>query len=178
MKTLIILLSFISSISFSQKEFKWDIVDSVPKTKNQIYSDTKMFIAEYWKSAKDVIQNDDKESGIILVKGSVIEEFDFMAHYNYVYHYNVTFKMKDNKFKIVVDNVYCDNAYISGGRGTVSKLQPYELPNKSSQDKSFGMGYLPEKKAIVVVNNLKYDINQLLEAYLKQIKAPSKSSDW
>ncbi len=36
-------------------------------TKTHLYSATKMFIAEFWKSAKDVIQNDDKEAGIILI---------------------------------------------------------------------------------------------------------------
>ena len=41
-------------IGFTQTTF--EKIDSVSKNKSQIYSDTKMFIAEYWKSSKDVIQ--------------------------------------------------------------------------------------------------------------------------
>ena len=60
-------------LSYSQTNFQWEKIDSVNKSKAQIYSDTKMFIAEVWKSANSVIQNDDKESGLILVKGSTIK---------------------------------------------------------------------------------------------------------
>ena len=74
---------------FTQTNFKWEKVDSVAKNKAQIYSDTKMFIAEYWKSAQTVIQNDDKEGGMILVKGTTDYSFSPMwlvtSKYNYSY---------------------------------------------------------------------------------------------
>ena len=55
-------------------------IDSVNKTKLQIYTDTKMFIAEYWKSAQNVIQNDDKDAGVILIKGSTTKFCTFMLN--------------------------------------------------------------------------------------------------
>ena len=69
---LLTLVTFFNS-AFSQTDFKWDKVDSVSKNKGQIYSDTKMFIAEFWKSAQNVIQNDDKEGGMILLKGVSVQ---------------------------------------------------------------------------------------------------------
>ncbi len=62
--------SLITLSSIAQVDFRWEKIDSVDKSKSQIYSDTKMAIAELWKSAQSVIQNDDKEGGMILVKGA------------------------------------------------------------------------------------------------------------
>lgn len=88
---------------------KWSKVDSVSKNKAQIYSDTKMFIADTWKSAQNVIQNDDKESGMILVKGMTKQTCGKgLSAYSFWYSYTVKFLMKDGKYKIVVDNVQFD----------------------------------------------------------------------
>ena len=80
MKKIFSILLFTLSVNylFSQTDFKWEKIDSVPKTKYQIYSDTKMFIAENWKSVQNVIQNDDKEAGLILVKGTTSIDMPFM----------------------------------------------------------------------------------------------------
>jgi hypothetical protein len=82
----------INSSTSYKGNFKWEKMDSVSKTKAQIYTDTKMFISEAWKSAKDVIQNDDKDGGVILVKGISSPKINFMMNaYEYVYKYNVSF---------------------------------------------------------------------------------------
>ena len=97
--------------SQAQENFQWDVIDSIPKTKDQIYSDTKMFIAEQWKSAQNVIQNDDKEKGIILLKGNSIQKRFFQLNdHIWVFVYTVKFYMKDNKYRIVIDNIYCESA--------------------------------------------------------------------
>jgi len=64
MKKVFIVLSLcLSQIVFAQNDFKWETIDSTFNSKDQLYSLTKTFIAEKWKSANDVIQNDDKEGG-------------------------------------------------------------------------------------------------------------------
>jgi len=74
--------------AFGQSTFRIERVDSVSKTKSQIYSDTKMFIAETWKSANDVIQNDDKENGMILIKGVTIQsKYYQMNDHKWFYSY-------------------------------------------------------------------------------------------
>ena len=69
---LIIAVVFVFDFGFGQENFKWEKSDTIPKTKSQLYSNTKMFIAENWKSAKTVIQNEDIEAGIIFLKGKMI----------------------------------------------------------------------------------------------------------
>ena len=59
---------------FGQQNFQWERTDTISKTKSQLYADTKMFIAEEWKSAQNVIQNDDKETGSILIKGRQVNQ--------------------------------------------------------------------------------------------------------
>jgi|WetSurMetagenome_2_1015567.scaffolds.fasta_scaffold540464_2 hypothetical protein len=93
MKKIILLIcgSLIFAASFGQVNFIWEKTDSIPMTKSQLYSTTKMFIAEFLNSPKEaVILNDDKEAGVIFVKAFVttIAEGNNM----YIYDYNVTFK--------------------------------------------------------------------------------------
>jgi len=104
----------------AQTNFVWEKIDSCNKTKEQIYSDTKMFIAENWVSANDVIQNDDKETGSILVKGTITQtEIVTMYSHEWVFSYTVSFLIKDNKFKIKIYNVrnsVAPSGYTSGYR--------------------------------------------------------------
>ena len=164
------------SLCYSQANFKWEKVDSTLKTKNQIYSDTKMFIAETWKSAKDVIQNDDKETGLILIKGVTIESVSlFMATYKYVYNYTITFKMKDNKYKIILDNVNCEEAIFSG-RGSIAEINPFEGDNCPPTGTLSHPG-LPRGKAISMMANLKFDLQSIIDRYMEYIKKPSKGDE-
>lgn len=165
---------------FETKPFTWEKTDSVAKTKAQIYSDTKMFIAITWKSAKNVIQNDDKEGGIILLKGSTTREvFCFGTTWYYVYYYNVTFRMKDNKFKIVIDNLYCESAYNSKG-GVPNKIEPF-LGDQCPQNVSMGFNTpgIPKKQAISMMASLLNDFQPIVDDYVKYINASSKAiGEW
>jgi len=181
MKKVVLLIGWvlISALSFSQTNFKWDNSDSIPKTKAQIYSDTKMFIAETWKSAKNVIQNDDKDAGMILVKGSCILKVNHeLVAFNYVYNYSVTFKMKDNKFKIIIDDVFCESAYPSGGvQWNILKIEPFD----GEYVKGTGMftHTLPEKKAILLMADLKTELQTIVDNYKKYLKTEgSSNSSW
>lgn len=162
------------------KPFIWEKTDSVAKTKAQIYSDTKMFIAITWKSAKDVIQNDDKEGGIILLKGSNSKSVSYFGTlYSYVYRYNVTFRMKDNKFKIVIDNLYCESAYNSKG-GVPNKIEPFlgdECPPNASMN--FYTPGIPKEQAISMMASLLNDFQPIIDDYVKYIKTQSSTSgEW
>jgi len=176
MKKLILLLFGILSfgLSFGQTNFKWEKTDSVAKTKGQIYSDTKLFIAEKWKSAKDVIQNDDKETGVILVKG-VSSKFIFNqlgATYSYSFSYNVTFRMKDNKYKCIIDDVKC---FSTEGSSFDNKLfiEPHELNNCPYKNKKFG------EKCTKIMIDLETELQSISSDYEKYIKAPSSTiGEW
>jgi hypothetical protein len=169
---------FLFTLTFGQTNFKWDKVDSIQKTKSKIYSDTKMFIAETWKSSKDVVQNDDKDEGIILIKASTIKKVPHMGgDYVYVYNYNVTFKMKDNKYKIILDNVYCESAYASPTYSVHQKIEPFDGDNCPELITTLTEFALPKKKAIALMTSLKNELQIVVDNYDKYIKTTSKNDD-
>ena len=171
----------INSSTIYKGNFKWEKVDSVSKTKAQIYTDTKMFISEAWKSAKDVIQNDDKDGGVILVKGVSVSKVNvILSSLEYTYRYNVSFKMKDGKYKITIDNVYCESMIdvIHNKLNVCALIQPFD----GGLDNAPAMGFsgIPKKKSVEVVDALRSELQSIIDSYEKYIKNPANtaSSDW
>lgn len=182
MKKLILLIISISfsSLTYSQNNFKWEFSDSISKTKLQLYSDTKMFIAQEWKLAKNVVQNDDKDGGTILVKGSCIQKVNhYLNVFTYVYNYTITFRMKDNKYKIIIDNVYCESAIPVGQASyDILKIEPFDGEYVKGET---GMHRftLPEKKAIPMMVNLKTELQTIFNDYINYIKTTSNvDNNW
>jgi hypothetical protein len=176
--SIVVILSYLQG--FTQTNFKWDKSDSLPKNKSQIYSDTKMFIAKTWKSAQNVIQNDDKEAGVILVKGSSIQKENYSLNvFTYVYNYSVTFKMKDNKYKIILDNVYCESVYPGGdAKYDILKIEPFDGEYVKGKT-GLNTCTLPEKKAVEMMTTLKAELQTIIEDYEKFIKtSDSSNGDW
>jgi hypothetical protein len=182
MKTLsclrgIIILLFISNFAVSQENFNWNKTDSVNKSKDKIYSDTKLFISNTWNSAKDVIQNDDKEAGVILLKGNIIKKVNYnMGEYVYVYNYTLTFKMKDKKYKVELNNVYCNDARMTGSKFSIVKIEPFDGDNCPPTGTMSAMG-LPKKKAIPMMAEVKQELQSIIDSYEKNIKLITKD-EW
>ncbi len=162
--------------------FKWEKKDSVSKNKSQIYSDTKMFIAETWKSSKDVIQNDDKEGGIILIKAISTQTATYgkgmmSQHYRYVYSYNVTFMMKEGKYKIILNNVFCQNANLVGSTYLITEIQPFDGDN-CPETGTFKKTGCP-KEIILMMASFKSELQGIVDSYEKYIKTTSTTnSEW
>lgn len=174
-KLLFISILLYTNLTFSQ-EIKFESMDSVKKTKNQIYSDTKLFIAKTWKSANNVIQNDDKDAGIILVKGKNTQVVNFMLQtYIYTYSYMVTFKMKDEKFKITLDNINCESANFQNGTTTI--IQPFNKEENCPETGTLQHPGISKKKAISMMQELLNELKIIVIQYDKEIKSGS-SSDW
>ncbi len=170
MRTILLAIFFfaISIKVFTQENFKWEVTDSTSKIKDKIYSDTKMFIGETWKSAKDVIQNDDKENGLILIRGlnQVSTSINMgMQQLTYYFSYSVKFQMKDKKYRITLDNVLCDDAVTTGTYK--AKVIPI-----NSYTGVMEMG-LPKKQYWEVMDKLKLDLNEILISYRNYISKPN-----
>lgn len=180
MKSILLSLVFLFSLNiYSQDIVKFEKVDSVKKTSAQIYSATKLFIANTWRSAKDVIQNDDKESGNILVKGTIIENVTFFGSvYRYVYTYNVTFKMKDSKCKISIDNIFCDKAYHVASMKDIVRIPVFLGEDCPEISGDLFIGSISRKKAIEMMEILRMQLNDVTDNYIKFVKTETDNSDW
>ena len=176
-KTLLIGLSVLFfTVCNGQENFVWDKTDSVNKTKDQIYSDTKLFIAKTWNSAKHVIQNDDKEGGIIFVRAINIQNVSYALFLNsYTYNYDVTFKMKDFKCKIIIDNVICKKAITSDVE--TGKIQPFEKDDDFPKGTFGQRTAIPKKKGLKMMKQLKFELQEIVTDYENYIKN-SRTDNW
>ena len=167
MKKVILLVcgSLIFAASFGQVNFIWEKTDSIPMTRSQLYSATKMFIAEFLNTSNDVvILNDDKEAGVIYIKAfmTAIGSSRNMC----IYDYNVTFKMKDGKYKIMLDNVYCSSAILGE---CIQPIDETPSPKKTSSKSN--------KKAVSMLAFLKQNLDMIVNIYVTQVKKASSTKD-
>lgn len=177
MKLLTCLLVLLTFTAKSQNVFVFEKVDSSKFNKAQLYAATKQFIATTWRSAAAVTQNDDKENGIITIRGSNTQNVSIIAGYAYVYSYDVTFRVKDNKYKVVLDNVVCDRAYMTTSTASIVKIQPFEGEN-APETGTFGNPGIPKKNAIKMMANLKAELAAILTKYSEEITKPITTEDW
>jgi|GEM_PF-1412956 len=162
-----------SNNNANQLDYKIEKVDSITKTKDQIYSDTKMFIAEYWKSAQNVIQNDDKTSGMILVKGATIQHLFFQLNdHTYIFDYMVHFLMKEGKYKIIVSDIYNSSAMCQTYAWPLIKIcDGCEFPGLWKTG-------LNEKRYTTLQESVKNELNIIVSEYDSYIKKVSQNNNW
>lgn len=159
----------VSLSSMAQDNFKWKSENLVNKTKSELYSETNKFISDNWKPSKDLIQFDDKDSTIIIKGTSIRKAYSPMSEYVYCYSYIVTFKFKDGKYEMNIDNVKCEYAYMIGyQRYTIVKIEPFDGDNcpKTGTFKSQG---LAKKRAIIMMKLFKDDLQSIVDNYNKYI---------
>lgn len=174
-KTLLTLtFLFIGLVSFGQTNFKWDVItDSLEDNKSQLYSKTKLFIGETWKSAQNVIQNDDKEAGIILIKGVSIQNLYYqMNDHRWTFNYTIKFLMKDNKCRIVIEDVYCSAA-------RVAQYEWPHMPVSETYPESKGLKItgVNEKRYLTIMTSLMQELQSIVDTYSTAVKKPN-DSDW
>jgi hypothetical protein len=80
-----------------------EIIELEGFSKDAIYNKTKLWITQTYKSPQDVLQLDDKENGLIVIKA--ISEISP----TYV-HYTFTIKIKDGKIKLDTNHIYSDSS--------------------------------------------------------------------
>jgi|GEM_PF-3264333 len=79
-------------------------LDSVKS--EEIYLRSKIFITENYKSSNDVIQLDDKENGLIIVKG--VYDLDGYYETNAIIRHTLKIYIKNGKCKIDISDFYCE----------------------------------------------------------------------
>lgn len=170
MKTLLLFTAFlfIQSISFGQTEkVEIKIIDSIPVTKQELYTRARAFIAYSFKNSKNVIQMDDKEAGKIICKGSMTPPSK--GTFNMTYQNNVDFTLtidvRDNKYRAVISDLY------HSGLGPQKEYAGGAIENEKP---SCGTLFIPKKDWEKMKEAIKKEattyLDQLKQAMLKQSK--------
>jgi hypothetical protein len=84
-------------------------VDSVKS--NAIYNGLKEWIGMNYRSAKSIIEVDDKEAGLLIIsprKDYSIGKLSYMCYDGTIKH-TIKFQIKDGRFKVVVTNFFHEN---------------------------------------------------------------------
>jgi len=176
-KSIIVLVFVLIGIkTFGQTNFKWDvIIDSLDSNKSQLYSKSKLFIGETWNSAQNVIQIDDKDAGIILVKGVTIQNLYFqMNDHNWTFSYTIKFLMKDNRCRVIIEDIHCSAA----------RTGQYEWPHLPVAEtypdsKGLKLTGLNKKRYLTLMVSLKQELQSIVDSYTEYVKKPLiNNSDW
>ena len=100
---MIVPLYSIGQASIDTTSFNFTGIDSIDSVSAKVLmSRAKLFVAESFKSAKDVIQLDDAEGNVLVVKGNIIPIIKVpllgKTAYGYV-HFTMKVQTKDGKYK-------------------------------------------------------------------------------
>ena len=124
------------------------------KTKDELYSLSRLWIAETYNSAEAVITFEDKETGVI--RGTGIGNFyvkENILKPNWEFSYNLSISVKDNKVKLEFLNIK-STEYYKGYNYTIS---------------------LEHKMVFDAINEYFKSLN---ESYLESITSSKVDNDW
>lgn len=165
MKKTIITVAFLILSYFNVNSQTYiESIDTLEKSKTEIYNATKLFIVDAYRQANSVIQLDDKDNGIIILKAKTQQIFGKgLSHYELWYDYTIKFQFKDNKVKFTIENVIPDCT------GTMKMFANKDL---SIHDVYPGMknSGLFEKDWNMLMNGLKAEFKSVQDLYLQKMK--------
>jgi len=157
--------------AFGQNNFRWEVFDTIPKTKDQLYADTKLFIAKVYNEPEFVIKHDDKENGIILVRAVKRRyhgaRMDFLR---FDFGYDMIFYIKDNRLRVKIEGV---------NSKSIQNSKHEETPPIPISEKFPGWGkcFLMEDKYYEIMFDLKIELGQMIEMYKSYLRN-NKDSNW
>lgn len=110
-----------------------EVIEVPNKTKDQIFEGSKIWIAQSFKSANNVIQYADEDSGSIIGKGNIQYPCDGFidcgAFGNDKVNFTIKIDSKDNKARVSISDITRTNlTYVQGGYNTnMGKEVPVKL---------------------------------------------------
>jgi hypothetical protein len=126
-------------------------------SEDQLYSRLRAWVATAYNSANDVIQMDDKTSGIMIAKG--IFSYPNMR-YPILIHYTLTISIKPEKYRIVITDYALQ---IVGGEATVALEQTYRSCNASKYAIS-EIDYNNLAQLIYMLNDIDFKSNEIIKS--------------
>jgi hypothetical protein len=137
-------------------------------SKDDIYSGLKVWIAKSFVSANSVIQNDDKEGGVIVLKSLFPVRTKMFAAGDI--HFIMTFEFKNGKFRYEMTNFHHTGAYVSGA-GKQEDIGPCERMI-NNQERTMGIKNAPyynklliqlEENCYIICSSLETSMNDLIK---------------
>jgi hypothetical protein len=175
MKKLLLLITILPLGLLSQENFQWDIRDSIELSKDDIYAITKQFIAETWNNPESVIKNDDKETGIILLRGIRTDEYFYCLNFHeFTFEYQVKFQMKEGQYRFVIENVWCKSHTCSNPRWLLHPIL-HVSDQYSGKETAGGM---KAELYLALMYNLKSELQSLADRYVQFMAENPVSDDW
>jgi hypothetical protein len=176
MKSILILLLILPLSVFSQEKLSFSEAIEVTGDKNELFIRGREWFNENFKSAKDVLQIADKESGELAGKGimSVVYVFKYMGERSYTA--DVSFQMnvwvKDGKYKYEMTNfmILGTNGNVDFGLITTSDETTKTTPGYS--DKKMNEMYLSIKKGTEIKSQT------VIQDLKQKMSKTSKSAEW
>ena len=188
MKKILLLLFFSLCFVFSyaQDGFKWDRVFQSEKSKDELFSITKMYVAEMWNSAQDVTQNIDKDAGVILIKGVSDFSYPFNAFATGTWYisYTIKFFVKDYKYRIVIDGLECIRLTFNGNVITKDTPQSFlstpllPLLEEYPEKKGLKITGLKKESYEQLIKNIKDHFEIIILGYEEAVKKGILNEDW
>ena len=134
---LMLLITLVGCAGMQQapaSELEFQRIVKVPGfSKDKIYNATKIWIAENFRSAKAVIEHDDKEGGTLIGNGNIqypCRGVECVAKGNWKVHFKMRVDVKDDKFRLTFTTLrmtappsYSTNGVSSGGLDAPVRMQ-------------------------------------------------------
>jgi hypothetical protein len=150
-----------------------DYTEAVPVegvSKADLFTRAKLWLAGSFKSAKDVVQTEDKDAGIIVGKGYSPISLTFFGHaVPYQLHYTLKLNFKDGKYKYELTDLYFQNE-----PDAATSFKTYKIP---VEDRILAAPSTSREGKTVAQMKAQYDAT--IPALLASLKAGMlKSSDF
>ena len=131
------LFALVAAVGFGQETLTYtDVVSVEGIPQKELYNRAKIWLAETYNSAQDVIQMDDKEAGILIGHATMkftSNIFSGSGMTKGYINYKIKISVKDNKYKYeFTDYIHKANNFnqfpVSFGKITIEKECPIHIP--------------------------------------------------
>ncbi len=159
-------ISGIKTIKSGSNPFRWDVVTELKGTKKELYDKATIVIADIYVSSNDVIRISDIDKGII-VKGVTTHRIPGFGNMpDAIFHYTLKMQFKDNKYRIVIDDLY--------GEATNGPTIPITLNFRGGLG-LYGISKNVHHKLMAMVTA---DMNLIIERIKTEMSKQQNNDDW
>jgi len=144
-----------------------EVVDAPGKTKAELFQNSKVWFANTFRSAKDVINFQDEDAGIVSGRGNSSLYIKVMGQtVERILHYSIKIEVKDDRYRYTIDEIELSTSGLDKRAIETEFSREYMFNNKGKPRQISWDWYAEYKPAIVSLEN------RLRKELLK------KSDDW